>query len=414
MKHSTLLFLVSILFPFVLSAQSDFRKGYIINNNNDTIYGLINYRGDIANSRKCEFKKDSVSQITEYEPGNIKAYRFINSKYYVSKTINKEGTAEPIFLEYLINGVVDIYYYRDNSGDYYFADDNKGELLPLKNDEVKFFADGVQYVKESKAYIGMLKYLFKDEPAISKKVDNLSLDHKSLIKITTEYQNKVCPDEQCIVYEKKLPKIKFSYGISAGINIVKILTINEFKDYITFYYLENSDFSTSVYPNIGILLKMSLPNINEKLFLQYEGSYCRWESKTLNSFIEPVYSMNVVNDISFTINDFSNSLLVRYEFPKGKYRPVFQAGLFADFYFSPKYSRIQDVKWSWGDNYDTKSYDVYPFKKFNMGPSAGIGLIKQIGEKNQINFDLIYQHGFGITQYLSTNSMSLNISFQFN
>lgn len=35
---------ILLLFPFLLTAQPDFREGYVINNHGDTLHGTIDYR----------------------------------------------------------------------------------------------------------------------------------------------------------------------------------------------------------------------------------------------------------------------------------------------------------------------------------------------------------------------------------
>jgi hypothetical protein len=108
-------------------AQSDFRPGYIVNNNGDTLTGLIDYKGNQANARKCIFKLSNDASEEKFTPDDIKAYRFIDSKYYVSKKVMTEDSTETqLFLEYLIDGIVDIYYYLSPSGDNYYVDPGDG------------------------------------------------------------------------------------------------------------------------------------------------------------------------------------------------------------------------------------------------------------------------------------------------
>ena len=108
----TLLFL--IVYFGSIQAQRDYRKGYIITNQQDTVYGWIDYRGDIRNSKVCSFKKTETDQATEYSPSDIAAYRFINSKFYVSKNVGSEYVPKLVFLEYLVNGLANLYYFRDD------------------------------------------------------------------------------------------------------------------------------------------------------------------------------------------------------------------------------------------------------------------------------------------------------------
>jgi len=83
MKLIKLLFGVGLLhLASSLSAQTDFRSGFIIHLAGDTLYGEIDYRGDLLMSRVCKFK-DKKGEITAYDPDDIEAFRFLNSKFFV-------------------------------------------------------------------------------------------------------------------------------------------------------------------------------------------------------------------------------------------------------------------------------------------------------------------------------------------
>ena len=175
-------------------AQSDYQNGYIITNENDTIYGLINNRGYVKNAKECTFKTGQDSEKINYTPDMIQAYRFIDGKYYVSKKIKVDEMESQVFLEYLIDGILDIYYYRENekesynSGDYYFIDNGDGELQFLNNKSYDVLASvwdnntdpQTIYRKESKRYVGLLKLMTKDSPTLSQE----SRQHKTGSQIT--------------------------------------------------------------------------------------------------------------------------------------------------------------------------------------------------------------------------------------
>lgn len=127
MKYIIIPFTLFFIFIFHSQyAQSDFREGYIINNENDTTYGLIDYRGSMRSSKHCTFKSDDASEQIKYSPSEIAGYRFTDNKYYVSRTVKREEGASVFFLEFLINGKVDIYFYRDKGEDYYLVDNGMG------------------------------------------------------------------------------------------------------------------------------------------------------------------------------------------------------------------------------------------------------------------------------------------------
>jgi hypothetical protein len=54
MKFKALIFNALLFESFFIQAQSDFRSGYIIKAEGDTIAGLINYRGDLSMAEECQ------------------------------------------------------------------------------------------------------------------------------------------------------------------------------------------------------------------------------------------------------------------------------------------------------------------------------------------------------------------------
>ena len=61
-------------------AQRDYREGYIITNQQDTIYGWIDYRGDIRNAKICSFKETETGQTTD---SVIKIWKQIGSVRHI-------------------------------------------------------------------------------------------------------------------------------------------------------------------------------------------------------------------------------------------------------------------------------------------------------------------------------------------
>jgi len=416
MKRNIIMLMIIFLWYGKTFSQTDFRNGFIINYNNDTIYGLIDYKGNRANSKKCVFKKDLNSTNLELAPSDIKAYKFIDSKYYVSKIVDSSKTEDLLFLEYLINGIVDIYFYRDINGEHYLLDNGDGKLVELKNDVKELFVNDIRYFKDSKEYIGILKYAFKESPTVIRKVDNVTLDSKSLINITKEYHNAVCRDEECIIYEKKIPKMKvlFGFGPLVSMNTIQIILNNDIGE--EYYYLWNSNFDIDYYLSVGFFLRMNIPNLSKSFHLDYEGAFGKWTTSTYNSYIEPIYSRLVNNNILVKQKTFNNSLNILYEFPRRKLRPMLEVGYFFNYLFKTEFSRETEITWSWGDIYYKGISYENPFSKYYQGLNLGAGLNTKI--TNFVEFFLIfeYKRGFGLLENNkehNTDSYSLNIGIQF-
>lgn len=248
-----------------LFGQKDFVQGYIIKNIGDTVYGLINLGGPVVNAKYCQFKEDKTSKITKYSPSELVGYRFINGKYYISNDISyqlnsdrmkefekietnrKNGNyivknteqkdslldgfvkneliQKKVFLEYLINGRVDIYVYFDSYGDpHYFTKLEKDSLIKLENTKgVVYNQYHDDYFIEKKEYVGQLNYMLSDCDGIYSKIINTNLQNKSLIKLAKYYHYKTCTnsDEECIIYEKK--------NIKTHIFIIPVLSYSNLK-----------------------------------------------------------------------------------------------------------------------------------------------------------------------------------------
>lgn len=392
-----------LLFSFLqLSAQSDFRDGYIVKNENDTIYGLIDYRGNKVNSKKCVFKKDINAEKQVFTPNELTGYRFTDSKYYVSKEVDIEGQTELLFLEFLINGVVDVYYYRDELGEDYLIDDGSGNLYELRNDKEEVVKNQVRYLKESKEYVGVLKAIFRESPMVFKKVDNINLNHKSLINVSRDYHNEVCDDQECIVYEKKLPKSEKAFGIVLGFYGMSISGIND-----SFISERESGFTT--YPAIGLYYKVNMPYFNERCFFLYEGTYSRGRLSTSYA-ADPGNGLIYINSIDLIHDSFNNLVVIKYEFPKGKVKPTFQIGMFAKYLFGADYTRTREARFAWGDTNYVFVDDDIPFSSFDFGINTGVGLKSEVFGK-ELYLDIRYQRGVHFSAF-HPNTFLLSLGYQ--
>jgi len=407
--RTKIIFIFVILGIIKTSAQSDFRSGYIVKNNNDTLYGLIDYRGSKANARECFFRKDEKFEVVKYLPSEISIYRFTDSKYYVSKSINTGEKEEQIFLEYLINGIVSIYYYSDMNGDHYFAEKEKGKLINLKNESKEVIIDITKYVRETKEYLGILKYLLSDSPTVLNEVNNATLNRQALIKLASDYHYSICSDKSCIIYERKPTKIKFEFGPLIGYNIELISARS--KAFDREYYFKNSKFTTADFPAFGFFAKVNIPFISERLFVQYEGTFAKSTAKSL----APVNIFDMTFEEFFIERQaYNQSLVFRYEFPRGIIRPAFEFGLFANKYDDYTHC-TETLHFLDGSKYYNGSHYLYWTPMLDCGFSLGLGLSTTILKRNahldvRYQPNISYDRGMGLLPNLNSTTFLVNLS----
>jgi hypothetical protein len=210
----------SLIFIFCLSfsgltaktkddVKSTYFPGYIITSENDTLKGFIEKRSDKKNARKCNFRTNMDSGIQEYSPSELKEYKFDGDKYYVSKNFNLRRKEVNLFLELLVGGAADLYFFNeDNITDHYYIQKADGKFYELTDNDKLVESEGKFYSHNYKKYIGILKVAFKDCPLIFPEIDQMTLDRKSLIDITKKYHVCTGSTKKCVVYSKPEPEKK--------------------------------------------------------------------------------------------------------------------------------------------------------------------------------------------------------------
>lgn len=213
-------FLIVILIFFYcypsINAQEKYKKGYILSLNGDTTKGFLLDQISKNASKQCIFKSSANSENKIYQPGEIAGYRYLDDKYYVSKEIKIDSANTKVaFLEFLIKGMANIYYYLDDDGEHYYIEKLPQGFTELTEKEKIIETEYGKFI-EPKRYKNKLSALLQDCPGINKEIQSTRLTHKSLIKLTKGYHEKVCDSESCIIYERGNTKAKLKFGVLMG------------------------------------------------------------------------------------------------------------------------------------------------------------------------------------------------------
>jgi len=208
MKLNCTLLLIAI--STIVFAQNEWKPGYILKSQQDTIWGSLQNKNYNENSHAITFRTDENEQPSTYLPDDIYGYRFKEGKFYVSKYV--DSTVGRIFLEYLVNGELDVFFYQDQTGDnHYFVKKDNLPLKELKYKDKFVRKDGIRYLLENNQYKGLLSYYTKETSGIKKDITRLNnVNHKSLVKFAKKYHELSCEDGNCMVYGKNLKRKIFA------------------------------------------------------------------------------------------------------------------------------------------------------------------------------------------------------------
>lgn len=379
MKKSFFTFCLALLFiPLMNYGQKGYQPGYIITNTNDTINGTINIKTNYQYSKSCDFISGADQQKHTYQPNDIKAYRINNMKYYVSREVRIDSVVQRVFLEYLVDGIVKLYYLKEPLNELYFIEKDTA-MVPLTNDAkviTKKFKGGISgeyetsYLKNSNQYKRILQYLFQESPATLKKIPTTAFEYKSLVKITEDYHNRVCPDKKCIDYTKSINQgVSLEPYIGMAFSSMKLKTSSE-----------HANSSNAV---IGMQLR----------FRAFKG-YSNW-----NFLAGLNYSKNSYQgDFGYTIDIYEYTyrihsdysilrlpLTVEYAFPTKQIQPFISLSFNSIFLLNPNYSVTRIDR----DNNDPVATK---FRNIHLGGGLGFGVRIKLDEnsyfllKNEIEY----------------------------
>jgi hypothetical protein len=339
-------FVLGLLFiAGLINAQTYFRPGYVIKTGNDTVFGEVDYRGDLLMAEICRFRINSDGNEIKYSPEDLTAYRFIESKYFVSKVVN----GKKVFLEFLIKGQINIYYLRDESGDHYFLEKDDSGIIEIPYEKEIAYEKNDNYSFKSTRHIGLFYYYMQDAPEFQSRIAKLGKpEHESLIKLAEDYHNSVCKEEPCIIYEKELPRLRLELEIIGG-----IVNYQGFEGMVNYEFWK--DIKDMTYFQMGFLANFWLPGRSEKLFLRTGILY-----STVNK-----------NNVSETI--LKIPVQFEYVYPKGIFKPKMAVGinLYRPFYQSVAFMGGVNIKLH-PSVYLVINYDIdfNPVEKFPLLPET--------------------------------------------
>jgi hypothetical protein len=312
MKKKCILLLLSIYFLNYAYSQSDYRSGVVIFENGDSIKGLIFYGSAKLNSAKCLFMINDETAPREFLPSDIQSYRFDKASYYISREIIINGQSKKAFLEWLIKGKLNLYFYADSANNiHYYMEKGSGTLSELHNTKKTVNISGYSTKSEQREFINEMAFLLQDCPDLLPEIKNSTFDDKSLVKIAKDYHYKVCNNEQCIVFERPKRKKVITLGIisecfSSRLNLME----DDINNFSSNKVEVMNAFAGGLYLDIS-----NFDFIGPRFSTQAEITYMR-----------PNYR-DLLGDTLFYFNQFRTSLQLKYSIPYKKLKPNFSLGL---------------------------------------------------------------------------------------
>lgn len=392
MKRLILLIILICTAEFGFS-QTDYRKGYVITNASDTIFGLVDYREKVKAYKSCDFKVSKGQNATNYEPGSIIGYGFENDKFFQSREISiKNQSSQVVFLEVIVRGLISLYKFEDT----YFIEKGNDGLQQLINETKEVFVDGKKVLKNTNQHIGTINMLVFDCVEIWTKVQKTRLDEKSLANLIEDYNR--CKGVPSITFKAKKPWTKVMVGVTGGFNVSRL----NFETNPGYEHLAGN-FEVSKSPMIGVSLDILSPRLSERI--SFHGDLIYLSSKYYNYSLYNSSSSVERNYVTIDLQQFKVPIGIRYTFPKRNFTPYFNIGISSSFHLGSNSKWVQEVESN--NVVNTNENEALTIKSKQLGLWGGCGVSKSINNKLNAFIELRYEQTDGITPF-SVDSQGLN------
>ncbi|MDH5382773.1 MAG: hypothetical protein OEW75_18095 [Cyclobacteriaceae bacterium] len=318
-----------ILFIFIrisyLNAQHrEFKAGYIITQTNDTIRGTIAYLENRKKNQICVFKNEKNGELKEYEPDELKSYKFIDDKLFSSQRIEtRKDVNEQVFLEELVTGGVSLYKYKE----LYFFGINGEDLVKLNTEII---GENSKITQKNK-HIGIItSYLVPACPEIREQIMQVKLAEKPLTLLLENYNS--CIGAPFISHKLNKRWATLAFNITSGFNTSSLKFTGSYSHLL-------SDFSRSNSLAIGGAIEIVSPRLNERLGLNLGMFYLSSDYQTTNTIIVGLTTYS--NSVSFAMKTIKVPIGIKLKFRSNKFNSYTTFGI------SKTFHNISENNWDW-------------------------------------------------------------------
>jgi hypothetical protein len=363
--------LIFLLIPSVSFAQ-DYRRGYIIKNNMDSVNGFIEYATEKKNSKYCQFRDTRRGKTTRFSPQELHAYGFYGDSQFESIRIPGEPSSERVFVKIITKGPIHLYKYQKE----FLVKKDSLILLPTPKSKVIETETGKKTQNDSR-YKGLLNFLLAD---CKLSADETRYTEPDITNLINNYNR--CKGTEPL-YKKPKPVFKINYNIFAGYNSSEMTA--DLPEPFSF------DNSTTIVGGIGV--ELSSPRIFDRIFFTidvwyvknlYQGYYKKQEGSDI-----------LHNDVHAEFTSIKIPLGFRYNFLKDVNSPYIKGGLVISQLASHTIETIKERQTTYGQVVTSQSDEWDDLQKTPKGIWVGVGYNRKLTKNLQLTLEFRYDQGEG-------------------
>ncbi|PVY44234.1 outer membrane beta-barrel protein [Pontibacter virosus] len=392
---------VVALLSIPAAAQSDYKPGYVVMPQGDTLQGQVSYRTD-ALGKTIGFKKTSQSATTSYTANDIAGYGFPGDRNFRTRTLDHADTlaAEYVFMQELVRGTMSLYLYRGT----FFVEknDNSSKLHKLYITKETYVNNyGVTAQRDINHHVRVLNTLMLDCFAMLSKIERVKLAEKNLVDLVKEYNSCAGGAEEQTTFKES----KKWFAIKPGfVGAISHTSLNFSASDETYLHLEHAEFNTNTYPTFGIALLLNSPRINELASLLVEGRYFTNSYQADPSYVW--FDSYYDNQIEIELSAIKLTTALRYDFAGKTLQPFVNAGGFVNLFNQRDYKHTQYVRRTQSSTPTERNRDNAEFiSKVQQGLMLGAGSYLHIN-KHRLSLEARYEFGLDLHEHNAVNKIN--------
>jgi len=261
-KKSSIITVIILFLIQNITAQPNFRKGFVVTNNNDTISGFIDYKYWIYNPKSISFKKVNSGKVIKYLPSDIKLF-FVEKEYYkggfveIGRNYEDFGKIdnqrfldykkEALFLKYLVKGKLNLLSLREIGSDrvHFFVQTENQKVQQLVKKKYLTEKDGEKVSTFNNLYVGTLKLEMHDAPELFERITKTSLSYGSLTRLISDYNKEHGTNSYKYINKSRAWKSSLELTIGAvNQNFNDLSENNDFTNELPYSFIGGIGFNT--------------------------------------------------------------------------------------------------------------------------------------------------------------------------
>lgn len=383
-----LLFVVTTIFvTSVCYSQSNFKEGYILTHDKDTVKGFVAFREGVRAFSECVFRRSLKEDRTTYRPLDIAGYGVVGNRVFESRDIALRGQAPTTaFLEVVVKGRVTLY----RIGDDFLVQKEGGEFRQLINEkrvETKEITvnESRRYVRQSNEHIIVLNQLLFDCVETREAVASAKLNRRALTKLITRYNECMGASDATLAGSK--PGFRARTALVAGYGISGL----DFNYRAEQEHLSGT-FEPAKSPIMGVSIEFLAPRISERFSFYLAAVYL---SPRYKGFTE-IRRAGVTDNHFVTIElpQVKIPVGIRYTFPTRSVTPYVNGGLSMSLHMN------ESSEWTKERNLNgvitTEKGEALDIKSNQLGAWLGAGIQMPIGQKLILFGEVRYEGTDGV------------------